>query len=108
MSNCNNRIMITTNPQLYICGCDSDCDYDYEDTSSEEEYSDSDLDEMIIIYEDCLMTTIAQIEKNISNGVPIDSIYIFINKDNEDKEDVYILIRNIYEEINFLLDDTNF
>ena len=105
MCNCNNRILISTNPQVYICGCDSDSDC-YEETSSEEEDSETDFDEMIIIYEDCLMTTIAQIEKNISNGVPIDSIYIFINKDNEDKEDVYILIRNIYEKINFLLDDT--
>ena len=102
MCDCSNRILISTNPQVYICGCDE------EETSSEEDYnSDDDLDEMIIIYDECLITTIAQIEKNIRNGVPIDSIYIFINNDNEDKEDVYNLIKNIYENINFLL-DTNF
>ena len=107
---CNNRILISTDPQVYICGCNNeyyseDDEYD-EYSSEEEEYDEDDIDEMIIVYDDCILTTIAQIEKNIKNGVPIESIYIFINKENEDQEDIYFLIKNIYDKINFLLDDT--
>ena len=98
---CNNRILISTDPQVYVCGC-----YNKSSSSEEDSEDEDDVDEMIIVYDDCIMTTIAQIEKNIRNGIPIDSIYIFINKENEDKEDVYNLINTIYDKINFLLDDT--
>ena len=99
------QILVSTNPPVYLWESDSsESSSDYDD-----EYSDDDdLNEMVIIYDDCLITTIAQIEKNIRNGIPVELIYIFISNNNPIKEDIYNLIRNIYQKINFLLDDTTF
>ena len=80
--------------------------------SSEDSISsnDSDMetiedDEVIIVYDDDITNLISQIESNIKNGININNIFVFIHKDNEDQEDIFNLIVNIYEHINFILDD---
>ena len=96
------KLLICTNPRFYCT----------ESSSSEASISsnDSDMetiedDEVIIVYDDDITNLISQIESNIKNGININNIFVFIHKDNEDQEDIFNLIVNIYEHINFILDD---
>lgn len=96
------ELLICTNPRFYCT----------ESSSSEDSISsyDSDMetiedDEVIIVYDDDITSLISQIESNIKNGININNIFVFIHKDNEDQEDIFNLIVNIYEHINFILDD---
>ena len=51
-----------------------------------------------------LNNTIEQIELNLANGIDVGSIFVFIDKDNEDKDDIFDLLISIYSRINFIID----
>mgnify|MGYP003648330186 CR=1 FL=1 len=82
-------IQISTNPNLYDCNC-----------IDGEFYDD---DEVIIVFEE-MKNTIQQIEANLTNGIDVSSIFVFIDKDNEDKDDIFDLLISIYSRINFIID----
>ena len=88
-------LLISTNPNLYDCNCCNDGDIDMED------YEDD--NEVIIVFDE-MKNTIEQIEANLTNGIDVSSIFIFIDKDNEDKDDIFDLLINIYSKINFIID----
>tara|TARA_R110002020_G_scaffold422519_3_gene631642 strand:- start:299 stop:568 length:270 start_codon:yes stop_codon:yes gene_type:complete len=87
-------ILISTDPKIYDCNCCND-DIDMED------YEDD--NEVIIVFDE-MKNTIEQIEANLTNGIELSSIFIFIDKDNEDKDDIFDLLINIYSKINFIID----
>jgi len=88
-------ILISTDPKIYDCNCCNDDDIDMED------YEDD--NEVIIVFDE-MKNTIEQIEANLTNGIELSSIFIFIDKDNEDKDDIFDLLLNIYSKINFIID----
>jgi len=83
-------IQISTNPNVYDCNCINGEFYD-------------DDNEVIIVYDD-MKHTIQQIEANLTNGIDVSSIFVFIDKDNEDKDDIFDLLISIYSRINFIID----
>tara|TARA_R100001015_G_C4543301_1_gene106804 strand:- start:122 stop:400 length:279 start_codon:yes stop_codon:yes gene_type:complete len=87
--------LVSINPTIYGCNCDDDCIIDGDDYDDE--------DEVIIVFDE-IQNTIKQIEENLSNGIDISSIFIFISKEDPDRDDVFDLLINIYSKINFIID----
>jgi len=85
------KILISTNPRFYID----------ESESSEDESDYSDYDELVINFVD-MTNTIQQIEENLFNGISISNIFVLVDSNNKDIEDITEILITIYKNINFI------
>lgn len=93
------KILISTNPRFYISESESESESDSESSGYESDYSD--YDELIINFVD-MTNTIQQIEENLFNGISISNIFVLIDSNNKDIEDITELLITIYKNINFI------
>ena len=96
-----NSILISTNPNVYDCICTNESMITEGVSMIDGEYYDD--DEVIIVFDE-MKNTIEQIEANLASGIEVNSIFIFIDKDNDDRDDIFDLLITIYDKINFIID----
>ena len=95
------NILVSTNPNVYL--------NEYINQISIlpnhiQRMEDSDDDEDVIIIYETMVDCIKEIEHYLSNDILISSIFIYINIENEDCDDIYDLLISIYKNINFILE----
>lgn len=87
-----NPILISTNPNIYLI------------PDNIQELEDSDDDDDVIIIYDNIIQCIKEVEHYLFNDILISNIFIYINIENKDCEDIYNLLISIYDKINFIIE----